>query len=62
MKAMMSGTPSKPTVIVLEEPFVGLAPTNIDQFCEALLLPHMAQKVAWVIVENHAAETCAYNM
>jgi hypothetical protein len=62
MKAMLSGTASKPTVIVLEEPFVGLAPSNIDQFCEALLLPHMAQKVAWVIVENHAAETCAYNM
>lgn len=50
LRAMLTGTRTKPVVIVLEEPFVRLSPKQQESLREALTLSAFKEKVSWLLV------------
>lgn len=52
IRATVSATTTRPSLIVIEEPFVGLSDQQLSRFTEFVSHPSIATKAAWVGVES----------
>lgn len=48
VRSAISATPSRPSLIVIEEPFVGLSARQLSRLTQVASHPYTAAKVAWV--------------
>ena len=55
IKATISATPSRPSLVIIEEPYVGLTEQQISGLAEVALHSYTKQKVAWIAVSGSEA-------
>jgi excinuclease ABC subunit A len=52
IKATISATPSRPSLVIIEEPYVGLTEQQISGLAEVALHSYTKPKVAWIAVSG----------
>lgn len=52
VKAILSGTPTRPTIIMIEEPYVGVTDRHLSGLRDTVTLPFCAARATWLGIQS----------